>query len=141
MKESYQQMELGHPTNEKGSGFSVKEYCNQLSTHMIVSHAPSAERQSVHTAESIITSALAQGHIQTMTGGKFATKIGRLLPTITVQDAKSNAGPSQFRRNTLPLNALIGGSLSPEWCEWLMGFPIGWTNLEPLATDKSRSAQ
>jgi hypothetical protein len=24
----------------------------------------------------------------------------------------------------------IGGSLNPEWVEWLMGFPIGWTDLE-----------
>ncbi len=23
----------------------------------------------------------------------------------------------------------LGGSLNPEWVEWLMGFPAGWTNL------------
>ena len=26
--------------------------------------------------------------------------------------------------------ALIGGKLNPAWVEWLMGFPIGWTDLE-----------
>ena len=26
--------------------------------------------------------------------------------------------------------ALIGGKLNPTWVEWLMGFPIGWTDLE-----------
>ena len=26
--------------------------------------------------------------------------------------------------------ALIGGKLNPMWVEWLMGFPIGWTDLE-----------
>ena len=26
--------------------------------------------------------------------------------------------------------------LSPEWVEWLMGWPIGWTDLKPLGTDK-----
>jgi len=26
---------------------------------------------------------------------------------------------------------LVKWSLCPEWCEWLMGFPIGWTALEP----------
>lgn len=26
---------------------------------------------------------------------------------------------------------LVGGSLNPTWVEWLMGFPIGWTDLGP----------
>jgi hypothetical protein len=26
--------------------------------------------------------------------------------------------------------------LNPNWVEWLMGWPIGWTDLEPLGTDK-----
>jgi hypothetical protein len=34
-----------------------------------------------------------------------------------------------------------GGSLNPTWVEWLMGWPLGWTDLKPLATDKSLSAQ
>lgn len=29
--------------------------------------------------------------------------------------------------------------LNPYWVEWLMGWPIGWTDLRPLATDKFRS--
>lgn len=29
--------------------------------------------------------------------------------------------------------------LNPYWVEWLMGWPIGWTDLKPLATDKFRS--
>jgi hypothetical protein len=28
------------------------------------------------------------------------------------------------------------GSLSPDWTEWLMGWPIGWTDLKPLEMDK-----
>ena len=30
----------------------------------------------------------------------------------------------------------IGGQLNPDWVEWLMGWPIGWTDLKPLAMDK-----
>jgi hypothetical protein len=30
-----------------------------------------------------------------------------------------------------------GGQLNPTWVEWLMGWPLGWTDLKPLATDKS----
>ena len=33
-----------------------------------------------------------------------------------------------------------GGKLSPLWTEWLMGWPIGWTDLKPLGTDKSHCA-
>ena len=31
----------------------------------------------------------------------------------------------------------IGGKLNPMWVEWLMGWPLGWTDLKPLETDKS----
>lgn len=34
-------------------------------------------------------------------------KTGPLLPTPTTQDGANNAGPSQFRRNTIPLNAEV----------------------------------
>jgi hypothetical protein len=29
-----------------------------------------------------------------------------------------------------------GGKLNPMWVEWLMGWPLGWTDLKPLETDK-----
>jgi hypothetical protein len=31
-----------------------------------------------------------------------------------------------------------GGQLNPEWVEWLMGWPIGWTELKPLGMDRFR---
>jgi hypothetical protein len=30
------------------------------------------------------------------------------------------------------------GQLNPTWVEWLMAWPLGWTDLKPLATDKFR---
>lgn len=33
------------------------------------------------------------------------------------------------------------GQLNPTWVEWLMGWPLGWTDLKPLATDRCRNAQ
>ena len=64
-------------------------------------------------------------------------------PTPTVQDAENDGGPSQYNRNSIPLNALVklgtnGGQLNPPWVEWLMGWPIGWTDLKPLAMDRFR---
>jgi hypothetical protein len=29
------------------------------------------------------------------------------------------------------------GPLNPTWLEWLMGFPAGWTDVEPSATPSS----
>lgn len=60
----------------------------------------------------------------------------QLLPTPTCQDAKNNGSQSQQKRNSKPLNAVAGGALNPDWVEWLMGWPIGWTALKPLETDK-----
>jgi site-specific DNA-cytosine methylase len=31
-----------------------------------------------------------------------------------------------------------GGALNPEWVEWLMGWPLGWTDLKPLAMGRFR---
>lgn len=57
-------------------------------------------------------------------------------PTPTVQDAKNNGGQSQIKRHTKPLNAVAGGALNPPWVEWLMGWPVGWTDLKRLGMDK-----
>lgn len=32
----------------------------------------------------------------------------------------------------------VGASLNPDWVEWLMGWPIGWTGLKQLATGRFR---
>jgi hypothetical protein len=34
-----------------------------------------------------------------------------------------------------------GGKLNPSWVEWLMGWPLGWTDLKPLETDKFQKWQ
>ena len=44
---------------------------------------------------------------------------------------------SENDRNTPTLAAQVGGSLNPTWVEWLMGWPLGWTDLRPLAMGKS----
>jgi len=37
-------------------------------------------------------------------------------------------------RKTGYLSEAVPGELNPDWIEWLMGLPIGWTASEPLAT-------
>ena len=53
----------------------------------------------------------------------------KLLPTPVAHDAKGTS-PADYKRHTPPLACLAGGSLNPNWIEWLMGFPTGWTDLE-----------
>ena len=71
------------------------------------------------------------------------------LPTLTANDCKP-AGRVEVleyrqknRRTTVQrLRAAVtepeqlGGTLNPNWCEWFMGWPIGWTASEPLETDR-----
>jgi hypothetical protein len=54
----------------------------------------------------------------------------RVFPTPTCDDSKDDSPPSQRTENgrhSDQLNVVAGGSLNPEWVEWLMGFPVGWT--------------
>jgi hypothetical protein len=54
-----------------------------------------------------------------------------LWPTPTSRDWKSgSASQETMERNARPLSEEVGGSLNPEWVEWLMGFPIGHTEVD-----------
>lgn len=63
----------------------------------------------------------------------------RWWPTPTTRDHKGGRKPDTLqasgRGETNSLNDAVTirdqhGALNPEWVEWLMGFPVGWTNLE-----------
>jgi hypothetical protein len=69
-------------------------------------------------------------HLTSVTG------FGSLLPTPTAHNAKETNAPSEATRNTPTLAAQVGGKLNPTWVEWLMGWPLGWTDLSASATDK-----
>jgi len=71
------------------------------------------------------------------TGISLQTAVA-MWPTPTAQDAKNNGAPSQMERNTKPLNAEVGGALNPTWVEWLMGWPLGWTDCAASGTDRFR---
>lgn len=50
-----------------------------------------------------------------------------MYPTPRAQCARGT-GPSRVG-NKADLQTVAGGQLNPDWVEWLMGFPVGWTNL------------
>lgn len=57
------------------------------------------------------------------------------------ETAKNGNGFGLTLGNAMTMAGETGGALNPPWVEWLMGWPLGWTALKPLATDKCRNAQ
>jgi hypothetical protein len=50
-------------------------------------------------------------------------------------------GATKSNDYSLEVNLEAGGHLNPMWVEWLMGWPLGWTDLKPLAMDRFQSWQ
>jgi len=54
----------------------------------------------------------------------------RLFATPNAAHAQGTSGGGQGR----DLRTDVGGQLNPTWVEWLMGFPLGWTDLNASET-------
>jgi hypothetical protein len=70
------------------------------------------------------------------TAVNFATPMARMWKD-------NGTSPSELARNSATLATLAtqaGGPLNPSWVEWLMGWPIGHTDLKQSATGKFPSA-
>jgi hypothetical protein len=69
------------------------------------------------------------------------------FPIPIAKDAKASLSPADYRRKSPHLEivaregSLDAGRLNPNWVEWLMGWPIGWTDLKPLVTGKYQEWQ
>lgn len=68
-------------------------------------------------------------------GDGLATAVAR-WPTPLASDGCGPGGQAKRRSPGLPHHA--GGPLNPTWVEWLMGWPLGWTGLEPVETESCR---
>lgn len=62
-----------------------------------------------------------------------------LLPTPTKSDGSGGPG-SSGRDGGENLRTAAGGPLNPEFVEWMMGFPQGWTSLHPPAATNADEA-
>ena len=63
----------------------------------------------------------------------------KMLPTPTADDTGHRTKP--YAQGGTPLSMEAGGSLNPTWVEWLMGWPLGWTDLKALETAKFQQWQ
>ena len=85
-------------------------------------------------------------------GGVGLTSAVQMWPTPTAGMAKTAGGCTQGYINRRRLegkndlaeaavDGMVGnGSLNPTWVEWLMGYPLGWTDLEPSGMLSSRKS-
>jgi len=72
-------------------------------------------------------------------------------PTPQASDSRNRgnmSNPSVQRRVAIGKQIMLSqsvdptsGALNPAWVEWLMGWPLGWTDLKPLVTDKFHYAR
>jgi hypothetical protein len=64
----------------------------------------------------------------------------RMWPSPKARDWKDGKTEGTSNRQSPDLGKVVvhptSGQLNPTWVEWLMGWPLGWTDLKPLATDK-----
>lgn len=62
-----------------------------------------------------------------------------LLPTLCARDSKG-PGPNHTDGGA-DLPKTVGGHLSPTFCEWFMGYPIGWTEGDPRPESASPGSE
>ena len=60
-------------------------------------------------------------------------------PTPLARDWRSGSATQRAKRRSCQLPDRLGGPLNPDWIEWLMGFPPGWTACAPSATPSYRT--
>lgn len=74
------------------------------------------------------------GRVSEETLGKNSRPLNEVVanyPTPNASDA--TGGPGSSGRDGGPnLRTVANGQLNPDWVEWLMGWPLGWTSMEPL---------
>jgi len=85
-----------------------------------------------------------------LTQGTSKKKREKYWPTPQASDNRDRgnmSNPSVQRRVDIGKQFMLSqsvdpnsGQLNPTWVEWLMGWPLGWTDLKPLEMDKSLCA-
>ena len=74
-------------------------------------------------------------------GNRKSPNLGTMVhqwATPTKADAQGGPGRSDKRTGGDNLRTQAGGQLNPTWVEWLMGWPLGWTDCAASATAKFR---
>jgi hypothetical protein len=66
----------------------------------------------------------------------------RLWPTPRAEyDSGKHRGSSDTLHSAIKSQYPSSGALNPTWVEWLMGYPLGWTDCGDSATRSSRRSR
>ena len=99
-----------------------------------------AERDIWHPRWPTPTEADSHGHAgeypatETHHAGLTLATAARKWPTPKGRDGKGMPQRGLHAPQDALPNAVGGGQLNPTWVEWLMGFPLGWTDCDASAT-------
>jgi hypothetical protein len=136
--ECWEQMPLAHPTKESAFGFTVPTpVASDGTTGSLI-----GKNDSFYETRTGMPRKVNQN------GKDGSVGLGRLVkmwPSPKARDWKDGRTEGTSNRQSPDLGKVVGqskttGSLNPTWVEWLMGWPLGWTDLKPLETDKSHFA-
>ena len=110
-----------------------KNHAGQLANAVKLWPTPSATDCGRTAINPIITSNGTIRHKNKAGGQSYARldAVAALFPTPT---ARCSQSPCEHGEGSPDLATSVGGQLNPTWVEWLMGFPIGWTDLNASET-------
>lgn len=74
-------------------------------------------------------------------GRRGQTLVGASRGQMWSTPTTSTGGPEPEGKTGRKLVTQVQGQLNPSWVEWLMGWPIEWTDSKPLGMDKFRQWQ
>ena len=126
----------------EGSLAMLGKKCETLEEMNAMAHRAAASKKAKHFPTPTVTSGAQVAWDKTpgQTGGTTLAGYVKYWPTPTSHDAKdTGTAPSEGERNTPNLAYQAGGKLNPTWVEWLMAWPLGFTDSKHWATVKSRS--
>jgi len=141
--ELYLRQTLVHPTEEKESGYWLTPNCMDS----LPPRKPEAlKKQYENNRQGRTTHSTLREQV-------VYPPPHQMWPTPSTRDHKGGYIGGRIRNGKISWDTLdvavqhtdnqskVGGTLNPTWVEWLMGWPLGWTDLKPLEMDKSLYVQ
>ena len=93
---------------------------------------PDASNRGPRSADLVINQSTVQRRDSGQKRGIDLQTAAKMWPTPAARDYKGMSGKGRQERKGNPKDTLpnaAGGSLNPAWVEWLMGYPVGYTDL------------
>ena len=145
--ELWEQTMWAHPIKEKESGYWLTPSTVDISIRSKESMMKRLEYRKKIGRNGVGAGCLSEQVEWSGTGNPIGYMTAeKLFPTPTTRDYKGARSPEAMKKtgrnpmtNSLPdavENQGEDGKLNPMWVEWLMGWPLGWTELKPLEMDK-----